>query len=183
MQHRSIVSEDLHAGLSAKLLWWRWEQTLQNLQVHGIGCVIANRLCDRVTSLQIQMAYDGPRGLRLQQYQRYQEWSLACKVSDFVAMMLYRVLILCRHTIQLLLWCIGLLRKLLMLDFCVSFLVKMVNTAFTCWTQGYAVSSWPTWKITHGWSQLAKKSCPATRCYETCYTVSAAAATKVDRFH
>ncbi len=53
IQRWPVAANDDRAGLSAKLSWWRWAQTLQELQVHGIGCVIANRLCRRLTSVQV----------------------------------------------------------------------------------------------------------------------------------
>ena len=72
------------------------------MQVHDTACVIANGLCHRLTSLQIQMAFGSPRGVGLQQYKRYQEWSLAFKVSDFIATMLNYVLLLSYHTLHFL---------------------------------------------------------------------------------
>ncbi len=59
-----------------------------------------------------------------------------------------------------LIWCRGPMKKSLMLDSFVSFLAKMVNPVYTCWMQGYAMSSWLIGKPTHGWSRLVKRRWP-----------------------
>lgn len=113
------------------------------------------------------MAHVGPRGVRLQLYQWHQKWSLACKVSDTDTTLSYGMTSFCHYSLHCdttfflhLIWCIGPLKKPLMLDSFVSFLAKMVNTVCTCWMQGYAMSSWLICEPTHGWSHLVKRRWP-----------------------
>ena len=115
------------------------------------------------------MAHGGTRGVRLQLYQWHQEWSLACKVSDTDTTLSYGMTPFCHHSLHCdttfclhLIWCIGPLKKPLMLDSFVSFLAKMVNAVCICWMQGYVMSSWLIRKPTHGWSHLVKRSAAAS---------------------
>ena len=70
--------------------------------MHAIACNIANKLCHRLTSFQVQMAHGGPRGVRLQLYQWHQEWSLAYKVSDSGTTLSYGIASFCHHSLHFL---------------------------------------------------------------------------------